>query len=302
MALITVVVVAATAAGLASAYRWPGGASATAQRGLTVALYSLVPFVAFVNLARLELTVDVGVGIGLSYGALAAVGVVAWFVADHLLGLSPAQTGALICVVIVVNSAYLGYPATVAILGGDALPQAVAFDVLVAAPMLLVGAFAVGAAFGTSATGTRARLLSFFSRNPPLIAAAAGLLAPESLAPQALVDASYVIVIALLPLGFWAVGVTLGEQSGPGRLRLPPALSAPVAVAMVLRLAVAPGLLALAAAPLIDLPDPYLLLAAMPTGINSLIVAHAYGLDRQLVASTIFWSTAVALVGAVILA
>ena len=41
-----------------------------------------------------------------------------------------------------------------------------------------------------------------------------------------------------------------------------------------LRLVVAPLLLWLLALPLIDLPDPYLLLAAMPCGINTLLVAN----------------------------
>ena len=44
-----------------------------------------------------------------------------------------------------------------------------------------------------------------------------------------------------------------------------------------------PGLLFLFAAPLIDLPGAYLLQAAMPCGMNSMIVAHAYGLDVRIV-------------------
>ena len=63
-------------------------------------------------------------------------------------------------------------------------------------------------------------------------------------------------------------------------------------------LVVAPALLIAVAAPLIDLPAPYLLLAAMPAGLNGLLVAHAYGLDLGLQASAIVWSTVVALVAA----
>ena len=33
----------------------------------------------------------------------------------------------------------------------------------------------------------------------------------------------------------------------------------------------------------------------MPTGINSLIVGHAFGLDQRMIATTIVWSTAVVL-------
>ena len=53
------------------------------------------------------------------------------------------------------------------------------------------------------------------------------------------------------------------------------------------------------ALPLIDLPGPYLLLAAMPCGINTMIVTHAYGLDLRISAATVAWSTAIAVVVAV---
>jgi predicted permease len=33
----------------------------------------------------------------------------------------------------------------------------------------------------------------------------------------------------------------------------------------------------------------------MPSGINSLIVGHAYGLDQRLIATVIVWSTAAVL-------
>ena len=66
----------------------------------------------------------------------------------------------------------------------------------------------------------------------------------------------------------------------------------------MLRMAVVPGVLLALSAPLIHLPGPYLLLAAMPCGINSLLVAHIYGLDLRITAQAITWSTAIAVVGA----
>ena len=38
----------------------------------------------------------------------------------------------------------------------------------------------------------------------------------------------------------------------------------------------------------------------MPTGINSLIVGHAFGLDQRLIATIIVWTTLVALLGGLI--
>ncbi len=66
------------------------------------------------------------------------------------------------------------------------------------------------------------------------------------------------------------------------------------------RLALAPALLMLLAAPLIDLPSAYRLMSAMPTGLNAMIVSHAYGLDNRTVAESIVWSTAIVITVALI--
>ena len=74
-----------------------------------------------------------------------------------MLKLPRPQVGAVVCTVLSVNTGYLGYPLAVALLGRDQLSTAVLYDVLVTGPCLLLGAFAVGAAFGTKAGETPAR-------------------------------------------------------------------------------------------------------------------------------------------------
>jgi hypothetical protein len=256
-------------------------------------LYALVPFVSFVNIAHLHVTLAAGTGLVFAYLALALAGVAAWFAARGL-RLTRPRTGALICCVILVNTGYLGYPMTVALLGGKALGAAVVYDQLVSGPMLFLVGFAVGAAFGTRAgAGFAQRARAFFVRNPPLLAVVAGLLAPATLAPPVLVHASHVIVYLLLPLGFFVVGVNLSAErraEGGGRLLEPP--DRPAAVAIALRLLVAPLVLAAVSATIIHLPLAYLLQAAMPCAVNSLLVGEAYGLDQHLIATAIVWSTA----------
>ena len=262
-------------------------------------LYVLVPPVIFFNLAASEIDVEHGVGLLLAIVAVSLSGLAAWWVSSRLLGLSRPQTGAVVCAVLSVNTGYLGYPLTVALLGRDQLTTAVLYDVLVTAPCLLLGAFAVGAAFGTKAgEGPHDRVRAFFTRNPPLYAAIAGLLAPDALAPTVLVDASQILVFVLLPLGFFAVGATLAENAEHGELPMPPPLTRPVAVALGARLALAPALLMLLAAPLIDLPAAYRLMSAMPSGLNSMVVAHAYGLDMEITAEAVTWSTAIVVLAA----
>lgn len=299
--LTMMLMVAGAGVGVWSERRRPRDAVALARRLLMVMLYVLVPLVIFFNLAAASITVDKVVGIGIGLVNLVLVGLVVWFIASRLLGLGRPQTGVVICAVIVANTTYLGYPLTVVLLGRDHLSTGVLFDELVGGPALMLGAFGVAAAFGTRAgEGMRTRLRAFFTRNPPLYAAVAGLLAPKALAPAVLVDASQILAVAILPLGFFAVGATLAEGAEMGELPLPPPMTKPVALATAGRIVLAPALLMLLAAPLIHLPSAYRLMSAMPTGINSLVVSHAYGLDNRIVAETITWSTAIVVLAALV--
>jgi len=297
--LTTAAIVAAVGVGVWSERRWPRGAAIAARRALTLILYVLIPPVVFFNLAATELDLDHGIGLLLGLLAISLAALLAWWVATRVLELPRYQAGAVICSVLAVNSAYLGYPLTIALLGRDDLSTAVLFDILVCAPSLLLGAFAVGAAFGRSAgESTRERVRAFFTRNPPLYAAIAGLLAPAALAPDIAVDISQGLVVAILPVGFFAVGATLAENAEHGELPMPPPLTRPVALAIASRLVVAPGLLILSALPLVGLPASYMLIASMPTGINSMVVAHAYDLDMEITAEAVTWSTGIVVLAA----
>jgi len=299
--LTTLAIVVAVAVGVWSERRWPLGAANAARKALLILLYALLPPVIFFNLAKAEIDLSHAVGIGLALVAVSLAGVFTWWMASRVLRLPRHQVGAVIVAVLSVNTGYLGYPLTVALLGRAELSTAVLYDVLVTGPSLLLGAFAVGAAFGTKAGDTpRDRVRAFFTRNPPLYAAIAGLLAPSALAPQFLVDASQALIVAILPIGFFAVGATLAEGAEHGELPLPPPLTRPVLLTLVARLAIVPALLMLLAAPLIDLPVAYRLMSAMPTGLNAMVVSHAYGLDNRIVAEAVTWSTAIVILAALV--
>lgn len=291
---ITLTIIASVWAGLVAEHRMPGRAGHGSRRALTVALYCVLPPVVFFNLARAQVDQDFALGIGLAWVVVVACAGLAYLICTRWLGLRPPETGAVLCCILVPNTAYLGYPLVGATLGFDRLGEAVAFDVLVGTPGLLIGGFAVGAAMGSRAgVGARQRTRAFFARNAPLYAAGLAFLAPDSLAPDLAVDASRIAVIGLLPLGFFAVGAALGEDRDEGAVRLPPPLTPQVGTVAVIKLALMPALLYLAAAPLIDLPQTFLLLAAMPSGLNSMIVAHTYGLDLKTTAGALTWTTAI---------
>jgi malate permease and related proteins len=300
IALLTAATIAvAVAVGVWAERRRPRAAAEAARHSLTLMLYALLPPVIFFNIAASHIDVSHGVGLVLGLIASSLAACIAYLVATRTLHLSRPRAGAVVCTVLSVNTGYLGYPLTVALLGRDQLSNAVLYDVLVTGPCLLLGAFAVGAALGTKAgERPRERVRAFFTRNPPLYAAIAGLLAPDALAPQVLVDLSQALLVAILPIGFFAVGATLAENAEHGELPMPPPLTRPVALALGARLALVPALLTLLAAPLIDLPAAYRLMSAMPSGINSMVVAHAYGLDMEITAEAVTWSTAIVVLAA----
>jgi malate permease and related proteins len=299
--LTALAIVASVLVGVWAERRRPDAAAQASRQILVLMLYVLIPPIIFFNLAAADVDVDQGVGVVLALLTSSLTALLAWALADRWLQLSPPRVGAVVCTVLSVNTGYLGYPLTVALLGREELSTAVLYDVMVTGPCLLLGAFAVGAAFGTRAgEGPRERVRAFFTRNPPLYAAVAGLLAPDALAPDLAVDLSQALLVAILPLGFFAVGATLAENAERGDLPLPPPLTRPVALSVGCRLLVGPALLLAVSAPLIDLPAAYLLLAAMPSGINSMVIAHAYGLDMEITAEAVAWSTAIVVAGALV--
>jgi predicted permease len=299
---VALAIVASTAIGVAAERRDGERARRWSHRSITVLLWTVLPFITFFVLARLELDAGVGAGLLLAYAELAAVGVLAYLAGSRLLGLSRPQTGALVVVVVLANTGYLGIPLCAALLGTGDLGPAIAFDTVVSGPMFYGVGFAIGAAFGATAGETSGERLRSFLRNPPLVAVVAAFVAPDALAPEVLVDIAEVLAFAVLPVGFFILGVNLATEAEDGALVFPPPFSRPVAAAVSLRLLVAPALMLGLSAATVDVPDAYLVQAAMPSGINSLVIAHAYGLDLKITASALAWSTAIVIVAALGLA
>lgn len=297
--LVAGIIAVATAAGIAAEPHLADGGRPLANllaRGL---LWVLMPVLYFFVVARLKLTAGVGVGIAFAYLELAIVGVLAWLVSTRLLHLSRAATGAVVVAVILGNTGYLGLPLVTALMGTSQLPFGIAFDSAVSAPMFMVVAMAIGAALGTRGGGSGRAQVGALLRNPPLWAVIAGLIVPDSAAPDAALDVAHALVYVLIPIGFFIVGLTLGAESEEGQLSFPPALSRPVVAAVGLRLLVAPALMLLLATFVHAVPDAYLLQAAMPCGANAVLIAHLYGLDLKIASSAVAWSTMLVLVAAV---
>jgi malate permease and related proteins len=292
---IALAIAASIAAGVEAERRAGARAGVWARRILTFLLYAVMPIVAFFNMARLEVSADVGVGIVLGWMSLLLTALCGWLIARRLLRLPAPSAGVLAIVGLQANTGLLGLAVVGALLGFDQLSEGVVWDALVQQPVFFICSFAIAAATGTRAGETvRDRVRAFFVRNPPLIAVVLGLLAPDALAPDVLVDGARLLILSVPVLGFFAVGVTLAEEAEEGALKFPPPLTAPIAAAIVVRLVIGPLLLFVLAAPFIDLPDAFLLIAAMPAGLHIVVLAHIYGLDVPYAAGAIVWTTMVA--------
>lgn len=298
MLWILLIILVSVTAGVVGERRWPVRAGVGSRRGLLLILYFVLPPIVFFNLVHVDLEFGGGAGIVAGLVTSVCVGVLAWFLSVPVLKLDRPVAGAVICSAILANTSYLGYPMVYALMGGDALTDAVLFDVAVSYLTFMLGAFAVGAAFGTKAgEGFGERLRSFFLKNPLLAAAVLGLLAPEALAPQVAVDISRALVLIPLVVGFFAVGAILTEEVRAGVMKIPPRPDLPLGAVMFCRLLAAPALLFLFTLPFSGVPSSYYLLAVMPTGLNSMIVGHAYGLDLRTCAEAIVYTTTIVLLG-----
>ena len=245
------------------------------------------------------MTTGVGAGLAFGFAERGVATLLAYVIATRVLRLARPSVGAMMVCAGIANTGYLGVPLARTLFDDrQAVGQAITYDVVVSATFLLLVAFAIGAAFGTLAGETpRERVRAFVVRNPPLAAFLLALVAPAAWSPDWAKDAAEVAVLALAPLGFFALGVNLMQEQEDGVRVFPPPMTAPVAVTLGLRLLVAPAVMALLSLTVVKVPPAFLLQSGMACGINSLAVAHIYGLDLRITAAAIAWSTAIVLSG-----
>lgn len=297
MIVIAVAVVVAMLIGV-QARRATARTDAVVTVSLDFVLWVLLPVVGFAFASRLELELSTFVGILAGYGVIGVVGVIAWQVTERWMHLTKAQQGGVVLSVVLANTGYLGLPVAITLLGQDELPQAVAWDQLISAPMALLVAPFIAAAFAGRHEDAHVgqQLVAVLKRAPAIPALIAGLLVPDAWVPEWLIDVATIAVYATLPLGFFAVGATIqrlrGDDTRPPRKA--------VALTVALRIVVAPALFALTVLVLPSEPRAFMLQAAMPCGINALVVGHAFDLDRGLIATAIAWSTGIVLAGALV--
>ena len=293
---LAAVIGASTAIGFGAERRFAGGAERISKRLMHYVLWIGMPVIAFFNIAALELGKQVGAGIAFAYLSEGTALLAAFVVGTYVLRMPRPNVGALMGASSHGNTGFLGLPIVAVLLGFEEVANAVAYNVLVSAIALVTIGFSIGAAFGTVAERPRDRLKVFFTKNPALWAAVAGFLAPDALAPGWAVDASRLLVLAIIPIGFFAVGVTLAAEAKAGVAPFPPKLDAAVAWALCLKLSLAPAVMFALSTFVIEVSPTFVIQAAMASGLTNLVVAETYGLDRRLAAAAILYGTVICVV------
>lgn len=225
------------------------------------------------------------VGVVLVAWAAIAVSALASFGMARVLRLPATVAGTVILTSSLGNTGYIGYPVAAAVLGREALPDAVFYDVFGTVLALVVLGLPVAQHYGATA-GERVSPLRELLTFPAVIALAAALLLSTVRIPMVISDGLDLCANLVAPLIMLSVGISLRPRSAWD-------WRAPVAGVSLVKLVVAP-LAALAVGSLVlGVPETRLVVlqAGMPTMMLSLVVGERFGLETDLIAAAIFVTT-----------
>jgi predicted permease len=203
---------------------------------------------------------------------------------------SPEIRGALLMLIPMGNTSYLGYPMVRAFFGEGGMPYAIVFDQIGNFLLLAIFAPIITARFGAGNTDAswRAigkRIVSF----PPFIAMCVALLFLRDVTMPAIVDQGLALLgQTMAPLAMFIIGLQLSP-------RVPRELRAPLSFALTMKLLLSPLLaVALCMVAGTAVADANLLAlqvtifeAAMPTMVTAAILAMSAGLAPRLCTATI---------------
>ena len=193
------------------------------------------------------------------------------------------ETAVLMLTVALGNTSFLGYPLTRALVGDHALPYAVVYDQF--GTFLILSTFGLWALarYGGEHSPSPREMALRVAKFPPLWALVAGFTVMPADPPAWLDGGLQRLSDALLPLAMLTIGLSV-------RLALPRDELKPLAVGLVLKLAVMPAI-ALLLVPLLGLEGPMarvtVLEAAMPSMVTAGALAIAHGLAPRLAAAMV---------------
>jgi predicted permease len=257
-----------------------------------VIVYAALPALIFVSVAQADLSWELVKVAAVAWAVSLAGLSVAWEIA-HALKMEKRTAGAFVLVAALGNTGYVGYPVVRALLGPQALPQAVFYDVFgtVAAAFTLGVAVAARQGEHTGRINPLRELLTF----PAMIALIVALLyrfvplsGPVS---KAVMDWMTIPANMTVPLMMVSLGVTLDISAFKGSL-------GPLGAAAAIKLALLPFLAVAVTTIMKDsgIARVVMVEAGMPSMLLSLVIGQRFKLDTGFIAAAVLLTTVLCIV------
>jgi predicted permease len=217
---------------------------------------------------------------------------IAWGL-SRLLRLPKRTAAAFMLVTALGNTGYIGYPVTQMLLGDGAMSRAVFYDVFGTVAMLFTIGVMIAARMGKheGPVSVVAELLKAPAMIALLLGLASRLLPLSGGVSTAVMDWLGIIANMTVPLVMISLGLTLSAAGFKGRLSV-------IGVSAAVKLLLLPGIAVFAAMLLGETAGLRLVMlqAGMPTMMLTLVVGERFGLDTDLIASTILATTVACIV------
>jgi len=261
----------------------------------SVVLNIFLPALTFKVLATAPLGSDLWAVPLVSIITVLASFAISWLVYARLLRsrLSAPTIGALIVASTWCNATYLGLPVVSAVVGVDYQRIPMLFDLLGMSPMLFTLGTMICVEYGTRGERhTVGEGLLQAVKLPPLIAAVLGIVVNlmHITVPSVIMDACGVAGSVVAPTMLFSIGLALRPPKWDQLAVLAPSL--------IIKLGIAPAVGMIMIGLLIadaHVARATLLEAAMPTMVLTMVFAERYGLDEEILAQAIVFSTVVAM-------
>ena len=262
----------------------------------TMVLNVFLPALTFNVLSRAPVSMDLvaipAIAMVTALGSFA----IAWVVYARGLRskLQPPAIGALLLASTFCNATYLGLPVVTSVVGIDYARVAILFDLLGMSIILFTVGTVICVEYGTRGERhTMAEGIKQVLTLPPFIAAVVGLAVNVSgiPIPEFVMDFTRVAGQVVAPVMLFSIGLALKVP----KLSTLPLLTPSLLIKLVVAPAIGYGLIGLLIS---DAPTARatLLEAAMPTMVLTIVFAERYGLDEELLAQAILFSTVVSMV------
>lgn len=250
-----------------------------------------LPALILARLPGMSLGEQVAVPMAVAWGLVACGSLAVLFLSPRL-GLTRTETGALLLMVPLGNTSFLGLPIVQALLGGDNIPSALAFDQLGSFLALATYGLFVAGHWGTGERGWRS-VVRRLSRFGPFLALLGSIALRRFHVPEGLQDSLVGLGRTVAPVGVVSMGMRFVPRRRFDRART-------IVVGLALKMVIMP-LLVLGAAILVgDIGSvawqSSILEAAMPPMVTAGVVAVTAGFDEDLVIPMVALGTAVSLV------